>query len=218
MLLPFPLHYTATPQGHIPVLEIDGKQLPQSNAIESYVAKEFGMESLIMCYFLNDVSLCVSEKWLFNGCVRLAFLGLSRGAHSGEPLTRAKRTTTTALMHLVLSCTKWPTPQAGQHWGLTQVSPWSDVKAIRTHRGRHRDSRTHPVFVASLITNISFFFSPGLYGSDNWEAAQIDVVRETLKDLIEPMIMPVLFELDKDKQVSLVYDLNVHLLCVTFRS
>ena len=47
-----------------------------------------------MCYFLNDVSLCVSEKWLFNGCVRLASLGLPRGAHSGEPLTRAKRTTT----------------------------------------------------------------------------------------------------------------------------
>ena len=28
------------------------------------------------------------------GCVRLASLGLPRGAHSGEPLTRAKRTTT----------------------------------------------------------------------------------------------------------------------------
>ncbi|XP_071808894.1 glutathione S-transferase-like [Asterias amurensis] len=70
-----------TPQGHVPVLEIDGKQLPQSNAIESYVAREFG-----------------------------------------------------------------------------------------------------------------------LYGSDNWEAAQIDVIRETTKDLIQPMIMPVLFEQDEEKQ------------------
>ena len=29
-----------------------------------------------------------------NGCVRLASLGLPRGSHSAEPLTRAKRTTT----------------------------------------------------------------------------------------------------------------------------
>ncbi|XP_038062072.1 S-crystallin SL11-like [Patiria miniata] len=42
----------------------------------------------------------------------------------------------------------------------------------------------------------------GLYGSNNWEAAQIDVVKETLKDLIDPMIMPVMFELDKAKQAE----------------
>ncbi|XP_022094701.1 S-crystallin SL11-like [Acanthaster planci] len=42
----------------------------------------------------------------------------------------------------------------------------------------------------------------GLYGSNNWEAAQIDVVLETLKDVIDPMIMPVMFERDQAKQAE----------------
>ena len=72
-----------------------------------------------------------------NGCVRLASLGLARGAHSCEPLTRARRTIThpcSDVMHLG-PATKWPTPHAG-HWGLTRVSPWNDIKAIRTQRGK----------------------------------------------------------------------------------
>ena len=72
------------------------------------------------------------------GCVRLASLGRPRGAHSGEHLARANRTIThrfrSDVMHLG-PAPKWTTPQAG-HWGLTWVSPWNDVKAIRSHRGR----------------------------------------------------------------------------------
>ena len=43
-------------------------------------------------------------RFLINGCVRLASLGLPRGAYSGEPLTRVKRTIThwsrSDVMHL----------------------------------------------------------------------------------------------------------------------
>ena len=60
------------------------------------------------------------------------------GAHSGVPLTSTKWTITHPLG--VTSCTwgpapRWPTPQTG-HLGLTQVSPWNDVKAIRMYRGQ----------------------------------------------------------------------------------
>ena len=87
--------------------------------------------------FLNFFFGVCSLKWN-NGCVRLASLGRPRGAHSGEPLTRANWTVTHPLvvtsMHLG-PAPKWPTPQAG-HLGLTQVSPWNDVKAIRMYRGQ----------------------------------------------------------------------------------
>ena len=53
-----------------------------------------------------------------SGCVRLASLGLPRGAHSGEP---PKRTITQRsrgdVIHLG-PVSKWPTPQAG-HPGMT---------------------------------------------------------------------------------------------------
>ena len=44
-----------------------------------------------------------------NGCVRLASLGQPRGAHSGEPLTRAKRTI--SLTALVMTSCTWGKPQ-----------------------------------------------------------------------------------------------------------
>ena len=37
--------------------------------------------------------------------------------------------------HAPRASPKWPVPQAG-HLGLTQVSPWNDVKAIRMYRGQ----------------------------------------------------------------------------------
>ena len=77
-------------------------------------------------------------------CVRLAALGQPGSAHSGEPLTRAKRTITLALLwwrHAPHVTPKWPTPRAG-HWGLTRVSR---AKAIRTYWGRPGSTqRTHP--------------------------------------------------------------------------
>ena len=76
--------------------------------------------------------------FFYIGCVRLASMGLPRGAHSDEPLTRANRTITLAiswLRHARRVTPKWPTPRAG-HLGLTRVSHWNDVKAIRTYRGR----------------------------------------------------------------------------------
>ena len=81
---------------------------------------------LFCCLFCN----------LLNRCVRLAALGRHRGAHSGEPLSRANRTITHPLV--VTSCTraspKWPVPQAG-HLGLTRVSPWMVSKLFERTGG-----------------------------------------------------------------------------------
>ena len=79
-----------------------------------------------------------SEIWCINGSVRLASPGRPCAAHPGEPLTRANRTITLALMwwhHAPRARPKWPVPQA-RHLGVTQVSPWYGAKAIWTYRGQ----------------------------------------------------------------------------------
>ena len=81
----------------------------------------------------------------------ISFPGSSPQCSLGEPLTRAIRTITLALSwwrHAPRVTPKWPVTQAG-HLGLTQLSPWNDVKAIRTFRGQtgvdpgKLDERTH---------------------------------------------------------------------------
>lgn len=44
LLVDFP-----SPFGQLPVLQVDGKALCQSNAIAAYVAREFGMYHILIC-------------------------------------------------------------------------------------------------------------------------------------------------------------------------
>ena len=75
------------------------------------------------------ISLC--------GCSRLASLCRPRGALSGEPLTRANQTITLALSGWGHSPQASPKVTHSTSRALG-VSPWNDVKAIRTYRGQTR--------------------------------------------------------------------------------
>lgn len=60
---------SATPFGHLPVLEVDGRPLPQSQAIARYLAKEFG-KLFFFCWYgmalqeTTSLIFCVlPDKW-----------------------------------------------------------------------------------------------------------------------------------------------------------
>lgn len=42
---------TGMPQEAMPVLEVDGKKIPQSRAIDRFLAREFGSEDILIIYY-----------------------------------------------------------------------------------------------------------------------------------------------------------------------
>ena len=71
------------------------------NSVSSDEVQKVTISCCLMIGLFNvfEILKCVVIvcRVVYSGCVRLASLGLPRGAHSGEPLTRAKRTITLAL-------------------------------------------------------------------------------------------------------------------------
>ena len=61
-------HLLDTPTGQLPVLEVNGKQIAQSNAIARYLAREHGMydgKDSFRSSILTAKPFCVTFSWLF---------------------------------------------------------------------------------------------------------------------------------------------------------
>ena len=66
-----------------------------------FTVKDWFFKSKKLRISILQVHVSAFKLWLNevtnNGCIHLASLGVPRGAHSGEPLTRAKQMITLAL-------------------------------------------------------------------------------------------------------------------------
>ena len=108
---------------------------------------------------------------LLTGCVRLASLGLPRGAHPGEPLTRANRTITLALSwwrHVYLRSPQ-VTHSTSRALGADPGEPrqsYSNVPGRASDRGRPREAkRTNPLMYLKWgLKSIEFF---ALFSANN---------------------------------------------------